>query len=223
MIAREQLALDFWSRLDTAARTAITKAARVVKYRKGQILIKVSAKGTWLAVLHEGRVRVMSPDGNRIIATRSAGAVVGDQALIDNKVRSATVQAETDVVVYVLGEAAFAKLVADHPHVMRVLYSMVSERLRQAHGAMSDQADNALTKVVRHLLRHPAVVKRTSGRDVSVRITSQTALGDRLGLSRASVARALEKLRGAGLVTTERGVVTVRNVATLRSWERPTA
>ena len=206
---------SFWHRLAEAERAALVRAAQHKRYDRGTTLIRGADRGRWAAILHSGQVRVVSVDGTRTISTRSAGDIVGEQALIDQGTRSATVVANTVVQALVLGSEEFERVLHRYPRVLRVLCAVVSDRLREADGVLSGQADDASTKVVLHLLRHAGAA---GGPRIPVPITSQAALGELLGVSRESVVRALRKLRAESVVTTQHGVVTIRDLDALRSW-----
>ncbi|HEX8864038.1 MAG TPA: helix-turn-helix domain-containing protein, partial [Lentzea sp.] len=57
----------------------------------------------------------------------------------------------------------------------------------------------------------------TNSGQIRFDIGSQAALGEALGLSRESVVRALKLLREEGVIATDRGVITVTDVAELRA------
>src|SRR4029079_16791222 len=65
----------------------------VVRLEPGQILFKKGEKGSQMYVVKSGELAV--GEGNYVFDTLSAGAVVGEMALIDEGPRSATVRALT--------------------------------------------------------------------------------------------------------------------------------
>jgi CRP/FNR family transcriptional regulator, cyclic AMP receptor protein len=170
----------------------------------------------WVAILSDGRVRVLGADGARILATRSAGDIVGEQALIERRARSATVLADTPVRARVLGAADLDRLLARHPRILRVLCVVLSERLRESDRNLGDLGDRAFTKVIYGLLRLAESGRPVPSRGIRVRIGSQAKLGSLLGVSRESVVRALGRLRKEQLIATNRGVVTIYDIAALR-------
>ncbi|RSM91496.1 Crp/Fnr family transcriptional regulator [Kibdelosporangium aridum] len=178
--------------------------------------MRVAEIGTWVAVLRSGRVRVIGFDGGRIIATRGEGDILGEQALIDGKLRSATVQTDSPVRVLAVGVKEFDHVLGRHPRVMRVLCAVMSERLRQSDRALGSQGGDALTKVVRLLVSRAEDHGVRVEQGVSVNIGAQVNVARFLGVSRESVVRTLKALRDDGIISTRRGLVTIRDLDALR-------
>lgn len=207
----EHRASSFWRSLNHAERVAFVEAGTTRRYARGATLIRVDETDLWAVVLYSGRVRVVGADGVRVIATRWDGDIVGEQALLDGRPRSATVSAETRVRALVLGAAELDRVLTRFPRVPRVLCAVLSERLRESDRWLGGQGRDAFTRIVDFLLRYVAE------RGPVVHIGSQAALGETLGVSRDSVLRALRRLRGDGVVSTQRGLVTVRDLGRLRA------
>jgi CRP-like cAMP-binding protein len=60
------------------------------------------------------------------------GSFFGEMSLLDQGPRSATVTAETDMQLLVLGSPEFSSLVAEIPSVARRIMRVLAERLRAA-------------------------------------------------------------------------------------------
>lgn len=64
---------------------------------------------------------------NKVLATASSGEIVGEMALINSELRSATVTAKTDCVLALIDQGSFESLLRHVPeftlHVMNVLAS----------------------------------------------------------------------------------------------------
>ena len=208
---------SFWRRLTPDERIALVKVGVLRRYPRGATLIRAGDHGQWTAVLRSGQVQVLDGGGTRVLATRGAGDVVGEQAVLDHGVRSATVVTLTPVRVLVVARQDLDSLLSTSHHMLRVLSAVVSERLRQADGTLAGMADGALAQVVRHLVHKAREIPFPHGAAIPVHINSQGALALELGLSRASVGRALKALRVDGVITTGRRVVTIRDFRVLRS------
>jgi len=109
-------------------------------YRKGEAVFHEGDDGRELFIIARGAASVkirLSGDGreNRL-ATFSAGTVFGEVALLDHQPRSATVEADEDLVCYILTESAFATLTREHGGVaIKLLTNLgreLSQRLRRA-------------------------------------------------------------------------------------------
>lgn len=207
---------SFWRRLDDDERTALVSASVLRRFDAGTTLIRAGDAENWVAVLRSGRVRLLAADGRTHIALRFAGDIVGEQAVLDQETRSATVQAETPVQVFIVDGAAFNRYLTQRPRTLRVLCAVVSERLRESDRNILGQNDDAFTKIAEVLLRYVDEFEMTGSERIRFDIGSQAALGESLGLSRETVVRALKLLRDEGVIATDRGVITIMNANELR-------
>jgi len=96
----------------------------------GQVLFKEGERGNFMYVLMSGTAEIIVH--NRVVETAVAGTIVGEMAIIDDNVRSATVVAKSDCRFLPIERERFNFLVQKKPefalHVMRVM----AERLRKA-------------------------------------------------------------------------------------------
>ncbi|MDT7785784.1 MAG: family transcriptional regulator, cyclic receptor protein [Pseudonocardiales bacterium] len=208
---------SFWRRLDDTERTALVSVSALRRFDTGATLIRAGERENWVAILHRGRVRTVAADGRTPIALRFAGDIVGEQAVLDQETRPATVRAETPVQALIVEGAVFNRYLSQRTRVLRVLCAVVSERLRESDRTIVSQNDDSFTKVAEMLLRHVDEFEWTNGGRIRFDIGSQAALGESLGLSRESVVRALKLLRKDGVIATHRGMITVNDVAELRA------
>jgi anti-anti-sigma factor len=118
-------------------------------YAKGETVFRVGDPGQQLFVIAKGEasVRIRPTGGTRDIrlVTFSAGTVFGEVALLDTEVRSASVQADEELVCYVLEHEVFQQLASSHPGIavtlLRNLGRELSNRLRRANRVIY-QLDN---------------------------------------------------------------------------------
>lgn len=80
-------------------------------------------------VVVSGRLRVH--DGRRTITMLGSREVVGEMALLDDDLRSASVTAVEDTLLLSLDREAFAELMADHPEIARGVIRVLTARLRE--------------------------------------------------------------------------------------------
>jgi len=96
----------------------------------GQVLFKEGERGNFMYVLMSGTAEIILR--NKVVETAVAGAIVGEMAIIDDSVRSATVVAKSDCKFLPIERERFNFLVQKKPefalHVMRAM----AERLRKA-------------------------------------------------------------------------------------------
>jgi CRP/FNR family cyclic AMP-dependent transcriptional regulator len=207
---------SFWRRLTAEERAAFSALATWRTHRKGATLIHRGAADRWAAVIWSGRVRVIGASSAQVIAIRAGGDIIGEQALMDGGLRSATVVAESPTRLLLFDSATMNVLLARFPRVQQVLIAILSERLRELDERLAGFAGDAFTRIVRHLLAGLDGQAGPGSPVQTVHIGTQAAFGARLGISRDSVIRALRLLRGEGSVTTGRGWVAVRDAEKLR-------
>jgi CRP-like cAMP-binding protein len=108
--------------------TTVDIAAGGVLARQGEI-------GREFVILIEGEVEVAC-DGD-VIAVRGPGEFIGEIALIDERPRTATVTAKTDVTAEVLNRAEFVTLLADAPELSTQVTATMADRLAELESESS--------------------------------------------------------------------------------------
>ncbi len=101
----------------------------------GKILAQQGTPGLEFFLLLEGRARV-ERDG-KILARLSPGDCFGEMSLLDYQLRSATVIAETPVVLLIIHTRSFHRLLDEAPGLQKKLLVTLSERLREADAALA--------------------------------------------------------------------------------------
>jgi CRP/FNR family cyclic AMP-dependent transcriptional regulator len=99
----------------------------------GRVLMRQGDLGREAFVIANGRARA-TIRGKRS-AKLGPGECFGEMALLHQAPRSATVTAETDMRLLVLGTRQFSALIEDVPVVGRRVLAAVAERLREAERA----------------------------------------------------------------------------------------
>jgi CRP-like cAMP-binding protein len=94
----------------------------------GTILTREGQAGALLFVIVDGKAKI-TRDGKRLTEL-GPGDVVGELSLIDGRVRSATVQATTDVYVLQIASDEFRRLMDRNPRLVRNLLRALSVRIR---------------------------------------------------------------------------------------------
>ena len=110
-------------------------------YGGGEIVFREGDASDELYTIAKGsasvRLRLSGPDRETRLITFSPGTVFGEVALLDREARSATVEADEELVCYVLTRADFDNLTAEHPAVaIKLLTNLgreISGRLRRAN------------------------------------------------------------------------------------------
>ncbi len=107
----------------------ISRMTTPVEVRAGHVLTREGDAGKEFFLIIEGEVTVEK--GGRVVATMGSGGFFGEAALLDGGPRTATVTANTDVVLESIGRREFLALLDDAPHFTRSILKGVAARLRE--------------------------------------------------------------------------------------------
>lgn len=132
-IATQELDLSrIWLFSTCSARElrTIRKALEEVTVPAGKVLIEEGTIGREFFLIVEGKASVRK--GGRKIATLGPGQYFGELALLDRRPRSATVVAETEMLLLVLGQRQFNGILDAVPGIARKLLAAMATRLRES-------------------------------------------------------------------------------------------
>jgi CRP/FNR family cyclic AMP-dependent transcriptional regulator len=108
----------------------IAKVTDEMKVAPGKVLAKEGARGLEFILILEGEARV-EKDGE-IINRLSVNNFFGEIALIDGRPRAATVVAETDMKLLVVGSRFFTRLLEVTPGLSKEIMIALCKYLREA-------------------------------------------------------------------------------------------
>ena len=174
-------------------------------------------------VVKSGTFRVTRehPDGRAItLATLEAGDIVGELAMLDGEVRSASVETlGGDGELLALPAADMLSLLERNPEITVKIAAALTRRLRAANERISRQSFQTVPSRVAGVLLQLASEEadEVSGNEVTIRM-NQADLAQLAGTSRESVSRFLADLDRAGVVRAGRGRVTIIDSAKLRNY-----
>lgn len=107
----------------------IVKASDETTVEAGRVIVEEGTTGHECFVILEGTAAVHS-NGQRV-ATLEAGNQFGELALLDGGPRTATVTAETEMVLLVLGQREFAAILDEVPGLAQKILASLAQRLRE--------------------------------------------------------------------------------------------
>jgi CRP-like cAMP-binding protein len=113
----------------------IAGLAKTRRYARFTAVVREGERGDSFYVILDGEVLV-KPAGRRGVRLK-AGDWFGEMALLDGAPRTATVEAQTEVLVMVLGRKAFQKAVEADPKIAMVLLRTLAARLRSSERSAS--------------------------------------------------------------------------------------
>jgi CRP/FNR family cyclic AMP-dependent transcriptional regulator len=176
---------------------ALFSKAREVALKADHSLFLQGDEGNGCYRVEEGLLKasVRAPKGNeRILAIFGPGAVIGELAILDGRVRSASVIALRDSKLSFVSRAAFEAFARESPELYRHLVILLARRLRETNDALT--ATNFLSvkgRVATALLQLAEAFGRDlgSGRILVVQKVSQNDLAAMAGVARENVTRVL--------------------------------
>ncbi|MFI0370819.1 Crp/Fnr family transcriptional regulator [Actinomadura sp. 1N219] len=135
--------LSYLGRLPPPAQRAVLRLGRPKTVQRGELLMRQGEPGSSVYVLLSGRVGVMRIVENgslSLVGIRHAGDLVGEMAVLNGDVRSATVTALDRCVASVIPAREFMRCLQERPEAMLALNLMTGDRLTQANTYRADAA-----------------------------------------------------------------------------------
>jgi CRP-like cAMP-binding protein len=111
---------------------------REIRHPQGAEIMIRGDGGVGFLVILEGEAEVETADGRH--RKLGPGDHFGEMALLDHQGRSASVTAQTDLVLAAVPEWGFKPFLRDHPEVTYRLMETLSRRLREAEAAKGKPA-----------------------------------------------------------------------------------
>jgi len=214
---------EFLGRLGDADRDALVAIARRTQANRPDVLLARGDPADRVLVIETGRVKVTVPTAagtDAVLTFRGPGALLGEQALVDRKPRSANVVAIEPVELLVIPASTFRTYLATHPDVALAMLAMLSTRLRDSDRRLAEfAAADTLGRVAARLVE---LCDQHGDASVpgSVRITLPITQEDLAGWTSSSLestAKALRQMRTLGWISTGRRAIEVHDLTALRT------
>lgn len=113
-------------------------ARNLINLQAGLVLFSEGESGQSMYVLMEGSAAICV--GGEVIEVAAPGALLGEMALVNSSVRSATVITRSDCRVISINRAQFDALVRESPEFARHVMTVVADRLRHMNEKAKDAA-----------------------------------------------------------------------------------
>jgi CRP-like cAMP-binding protein len=186
------------------------------RFRRGEIVVEHGKKSNALFILLTGRARVLTADSRGrevILAVLQSGDYVGEMSLIDNEPHSATVRAEVQTDMLILGRAEFARCLPENSSLSYAIMRGLVQRLRSADRQIESLA---LLDVYGRVARTLLDMSEMEGEVKIIRNkVSRQDLAKVVGASREMVSRVMKDLESRGMVQTqENGWVVIKEALT---------
>ena len=196
--------VPLFSLLTVTQAEVISGAVTKQRYKRGEVLVEQGQKSNALAILLTGRARVVSADSRGrevILATLGPGDYIGEMSIIDNEPHSATVRAEVQTDVLLLGRADFARCLAENASMSLVVMRGLIKRLRHADRKIESLALLDVYRRVAHALPEFAV-QDAHGQWIIREKISRQDLAKMVGASREMVSRVMKDLEERAFIQT---------------------
>lgn len=175
------------------------------RFKRGELIVEQGKKTNALYIILAGRSRVLSADSRGrevILATLHSGDYIGEMSLIDDEPHSATVRADVQTDVLVLGREAFSRCLPDSSSMSYNIMRGLVRRLRQADRKIESLAlMDVYGRVARALMDF--VIEDGAGNYVVRERISRQDLAKMVGASREMVSRVMKDLEERGFVQTQ--------------------
>ena len=106
----------------------------VVDFPAGSVIAVEGAEGNHMYVVMDGEVVISISD--QVLSTARPGQIVGEMALIDSNIRSATVKAVTDCRLALIDQPSFISLLQHVPDFSLHVIKVLADRLKHAYEAI---------------------------------------------------------------------------------------
>lgn len=180
---------------------AVALAIVKQRFKRGEIIVEQGKKADALFIILTGRARVVTSDSRGrevILASMQPGDYIGEMSLIDDEPHSATVRAELQTDVLMLGRAEFARCLPDSSSMAYAVLRGLVQRLRHADRKIESLAlMDVYGRVARALLEFAK--PEPDGTLVIREKISRQDIAKMVGASREMVSRVMKDLEGRGL------------------------
>ena len=172
------------------------------KIKKGEDVVQQGEISNALYLILSGRAHVVKTDSKGkevILATLKAGDYIGEMSLIDNEAHSATVQADTQMDVLVLGREDFTRAVNANITIMAAVMRGLVQRLRTADQKIVSLALMGVYGRVANVLLDMAEPVDKGEMLIREKV-SRSDLSKMVGASREMVSRVMKDLEERGFI-----------------------
>ncbi|WP_238015656.1 Crp/Fnr family transcriptional regulator [Dactylosporangium sp. AC04546] len=191
------------------------------QFAPGRVVLREGDRESHVELILSGFVKVTtSVEGvETLLGIRAPGEVVGEIGALTDQPRSATVTACGRVLAGVVTRADFEAFLRRHPDAALRVTAAVAEQLRWANRRRIDFAVYPAHVRLARLLVEIAGTCGRPGRDGGVEIgvpLSQPELATMIAIGPATVQKAIQELRGRGLISTGYRRLTLLDLDALR-------
>ena len=135
--------VSFFENLRLDQLRSLARGCRELTAPEGEVIIEQGTIGNSLFIVVEGQVRVevaaSSTTRKTVLSKLGPGDVFGEMSLLDGRIRSASVVAETPVLLLSIHREALNTALEDDPNIAMVMLQALAKRLRNNNELLSKQ------------------------------------------------------------------------------------
>ncbi len=194
-------ARSFWNALADPEREALAAVGVEQVFPAGTALCREGDDTSQVMIIDSGWAKVSvraEGGGEKILAVRGQGDVIGERAALTMQVRSATVTALVEVSALVVQAGRFAEFLLGHPRAADVLQRQVRERREETLAAVPGHEGDAEQRLAQ--LLSDLAQRRPPAATVFTLPMSHHELADWAGTSAEAVDRFLRSWRARGII-----------------------
>jgi len=209
--------------LDEAELDQLLKFAKLRRARAGEVLFQKGDPGDGLLGILKGRIRIstLSEEGKEVVLNiLGPGELFGEIALIDGKERSADASVMEDAELVVIDVRDFMPFLSSRPELATRLLVFLCQRIRWVSNLYEDAIFRHLpARLAKHLLwlSESFGARTEAGTRINIKL-SQQDLGNLMGTTRESVNKQMRQWTADGLITVERGYITIHDRDALETY-----
>ena len=195
--------VPLFAMLTPAQAELLADAVAKHRFKRGQVIVEQGKKSDALYIILSGRARVLMTDRKSrevILATLQPGDYIGEMSMIDNQPHSATVEAEIQTDVLVLGRKDFTRCLPENATMAYAVMQGLVRRLRHADQKIGSLALMGVYGRVANVLLESAVAD--DGRLMIRDKLSRQDIAKMVGASREMVSRVMKDFEEQGFIQT---------------------
>jgi CRP/FNR family transcriptional regulator, cyclic AMP receptor protein len=194
--------VPLFSMLSDAQAQTIAESVTKQRFKRGETIVESGKKANALYIILNGRAHVVATDTRgreAILANLKQGDYVGEMSLIDNQPHSATVRAEVQTDVLVLGRAQFARILPENAAMTYAIMKVLVQRLRQADRKIESLALMDVYGRVANALLDLSELTPDGHSFIKDKVSRQN-IAKTVGASREMVSRVMKDLEDKGYI-----------------------
>ena len=194
--------VPLFAMLTSSQASSVADAVVKSRFKRGESIVEQGKTSNALAIMLTGRASVIASDARgreAILATLQAGDYIGEMSLIDGEPHSATVRADSQTDVLLLGRLEFARCLPENSSMSFAVMKGLVQRLRHADRKIESLALMDVYGRVARALMEFAVVDAHGDAVIREKVSRQD-LAKMVGASREMVSRVMKDLQERGFV-----------------------